>query len=160
MRALDEFLLDKVFQPVADRYADRMNCFDFARTCAMGVAVFIAARVVPGYFSGVLNGMSLVFGFIAMMVAFWLRKLAGDFDRTQKEGLLNPMRISLLPARLFSVIVGVPVAILFVVVDSGISDVFFLMEMILWMTTYYFISCRKNPPARVYAPREAFVGGA
>lgn len=160
MRPLDEFLLDKVFQPVADRYADRMTCFDFAKNCATGAAVAIAARAVLGYFDGVLSGFTVAFGFFAIMAAFWLRKLAADADRTQKEGLLNPMRITLLPARVFTVIVGIPMAILFMIVDGTLPDAFFLMEMSLWTATYYFISCQKNPPAPVHAPREAFVGGA
>lgn len=146
----DLFLLDRVFQPIADRLAHRTTCFGMARLLLHGVLVLVLAVVGGQWREGQLDGWNLLFGpcmfYIAWANLLLLRRAESRADRL--DGTANGLRARIWWQRLYWVVmVGVSLYRIGIG-DRAFSDVAGLLLNLCLAAAVYFMSCRANPPAR------------
>ncbi len=157
LNKIDDFLVDGVFQRLADALWDRAgNCFCVALICLMGFTVFTVAlllsQIVAGTFSYPMMGLE----FMAMMSAAVAALLFKDHTRSTKGP--SPFR-----ARLFSsrVLLLATMVILAMMAIGGLSlaMLFNIARMALYTAAIFFASCSTRPPMRrVERTREVFQG--
>lgn len=139
---LDEFLLHRVFQPVADAMAGFTTPADVARCCVTGAMVFVLARMLAAGVPAVPDWTVLLdlLGLWAGMVV--LRSLTD----ASGGGRLNPLCVQFALGRPILAVVTVLTLLLGV---RSLAQSFTLMQTALWCMTLYFGSC--TPPQKVRA---------
>lgn len=129
----DDFLIDRVFQPIADLLAPVI-------TCVMLGHLFTGLLVVFGL------------GWCVTRPAYWVAPLFLIYG-SARLFRLTPTRLGMMPiervrgflGRLMDwliIILIVPSEIL----DPTIDTTFILAELVCWLISDYFYACRRNPP--------------
>ena len=150
---IDNWLFDKVFQPVADWFCDRSgrNPFWLAATC---MYLYIAGTIIDqimfkhSWFENTFTGFFCVF----------LGYTAFSYDRKSiaprtKSGTMNPNRVSGLHffLRVYCALTlpqeGVPIFIPHLGKSETYYDELTLFRSIMFLLFLYFEACEKKPPA-------------
>ncbi|MBV9735678.1 MAG: hypothetical protein JO209_07185 [Acidisphaera sp.] len=146
----DQFLLDRVFQPIADRLAHRTTCYALARLLLHGVLVLVLAVIGGEWREGRLDGWNVLFGpcmfYIAWANLLLLRRAESRAER--QDGTAGGLRLRIWWQRLYWVVMT---AISLYRIGIGyreFSDVAGLLLDLCLAGAVYFMSCRANPPAR------------
>lgn len=153
----DTLLLDRVFQPAADRAAGWATCFDLARASLLAVLVLqtsvFAWNLVclddPLMLMLVTGGTLIGYGAASQM----LRQVERA-ERQSRPGMMNRNRVLLRPFRLLWLAIATASAALLVTSALRPMDLCNTAVTMAWVTTVYFCSCAASPP-RV---RQARVG--
>lgn len=140
LRNMDDFLIDRVFQPVSDRAARYVSCY--------GIAAFL------------LTGMLLILGGLKLYDRDWIGLLitsgwlpydvcrAYRLDAAPSSDVLPICRIKDFWLRILFLVVLIALLPTFVL-NWWTGDYIKLGHEIGWsivVPAYYFMACRKNPP--------------
>lgn len=163
-RDLDSFLLDRVFQPLANAAADRISCFGLARAALYG-AVALQTAVLAWSLARMgdpQRSNMIVLGTLAEYAAAQMvRGQIGRAERQSRPGALNLARVTHRPLRLLWVAFAAGAVALFL--GSGLRpvDCLHVSVGLLWVLALYFMGCAALPPRRqARAPRPAWATGA
>ncbi len=147
---VDGFLLDRVFQPAADRLAETASCFTMARLSLLG-AVMLQTIVLCGdlvLFADPV--MRMLAGGITVLAFFGAdrgRVLIARAERASRSGTLNVRRITLRWQRMAWLAIGLwSVATSCTKPDAATLGL--AVASLFWLATIYFVSCSPAPPTR------------
>lgn len=153
-RRLDQFLLDRVFQPVVN--ATTANCFAMSRSCATGCAVFLIMRLLLELSQGKWTVIMFAFSLLALFAITIVVVAIGSMEQRVTERSGNPWRENWYALRvvalLFVTLISIPSAL---GPAFSLRDCLLLAENLLWFATLYFGSCQRLPPARQWRLAEA-----
>lgn len=147
---VDDFLIDRVFQPMADRMAERCSPLRLGATCLE--QSFLIAMVLIGLdaLGGRLSwGWAGVWGMLYLVGGGFLVRFIGRTDRYLRLGRVNPLRLVHRGPRLF-VLVLAPFDLLRLVALSSepwASKAMALACLVLMVGGMFFSACQKLPPA-------------
>jgi hypothetical protein len=145
----DLILLDRVFQPVADRAAGWATCFDLARAALVAVIALHTAVLAwdfvlltdPALLALVAGGT--VFG-IREATRLW-RQVAGA-ERRSRPGLMNVQRVTLRQFRVLWLAIVAAAAALGLYAGLRAVDLCNVALCAAWLAAAYFASCSPAPP--------------
>ena len=145
----DTLLLDRVFQPAADRAAEWATCFDLARASLLAVLMLqtgvfawnLACLSDPLMLMLITGGTLIGYNAASQM----LRQVARA-ERQSRPGMMNRNRVLLRPFRLLWL--GLATASTALLATSALRpvDLCNVALTIAWVTTVYFCSCAASPP--------------
>ncbi len=161
-RTIDDYLIDKVFQPAADWWTDRTGKSNFwlAKVSFWGALVCFSAMFV--FISGQSWLMFLLFTLFGFWVLFQIHEME-QLDRNAQSGktlAANSMRID--PSHFFirnaifvMMIVGFLLRIpMMLLLGFEWKYALHLLDDVFWLGLLYFPACTPKPPrpVRVTAP--------
>lgn len=144
---LDAVIIDRVFQPAADRLAGYISCFDLARFFADGVMLVVLFTVAITLYSssGQIDWVTPGLAVFCVLGLGALRYVVGRLERSCKSGLANPARHSLFVARVMALYEVILEIIRLARMQDWFS--FLLLGVVLAiLCAAYFASCYPNPP--------------
>ncbi len=140
MRRIDDFLIDRVFQPVADALARWASCY--------GIAAFLLTGAILAMITAIALAPDVRSVGAVLLSVLWVVRLieAHRLDRRASSDVLPAERIRDVYWR--------PAYIAFVVCDlmaetfglSDLRDLVFNQGWLLNTLAVYFMACRKQPP--------------
>ncbi|GBQ93257.1 hypothetical protein AA23498_1675 [Acetobacter nitrogenifigens DSM 23921 = NBRC 105050] len=144
----DLWLLDKVFQPVANRMPEKLSAVELGMSMLFGALMLSAASIVAMVF---LTGMEITDAIFNVLIwAFGLSFYIGvaRMKTLVRPGHLNPLRVMLTGMRLLSI----PFAIY--AFYQGVSAPapfviplwFNALANLVFVVGIYFVSCEPPPP--------------
>ena len=149
--SIDAWLLDRVFQPLADRLPDRLSPFDVGMSLQLG-SILMTAVVIAGVFF--MSGMTAISDMLYNVLGWvlYLTFFIGIASKRTlvKAGQANPLRYMLLSLRVLSIgpmvfkhyeAVSAPAIFSMIVWPDAFGGVVFVMGL-------YFISCQPPSPWR------------
>jgi hypothetical protein len=157
---VDTLLLDRVFQPVADRLEDWTTCFGLARvSLAAGVALQTAVLAfdIQTYSDPVILILAVGATLLAYLGADQTRALIARVERQSRPGVMNVRRVTLRWQRMAWLTVSACCAgSSFASMELG--AVCGSLASLSWVAAVYFLSCSPKPPAARRFRRYALVG--
>ena len=138
---LDEFLLERVFQPMADAMAGSSTPAEAARCCVTGAMVFILAKMLAGAAFALPNWTVLL-----DLLTLWAGMAVLRSLSHASGSRFNPLRDQFALARRVLALVTILLALLG---TRSLVQSFSLMQCLLWCMTLYFASC--TPPQKAWA---------
>lgn len=138
MRRVDDWLIDAVFQPVADRLAPAVSCYGIAAFLLTGFGLIQAAIYV----------LNEDWTFLAVM-STWLPFMtfkAYRLDQEKPRSVLPDTRLTGFISRIMCLVLLTPLSLAETIAPM---DMRFRAQGLLWLLLVlaeYFIACRKNPP--------------
>ena len=145
----DFLLLDRVFQPVADRMAAWATCFDLARATLIAVIVLHTA-VLAWNLTLLTNPLLLALATGGTLAGYGaasqLRGQVARAERRCRPGMMNVQRVTMRPFRVAWLgFAAVSAALAFV---SGLRpvDLCAAALSLAWLATVYFASCSPSQP--------------
>lgn len=155
----DAWLLDNVFQPVADRLPERLPAVELGMSFQLGAILFYAASVLLMIVLGHLSIGDAMFNVLVWCVglAFFI-----GISRARpliRPGQANPLRPMLSGMRPLSI------PFLFLAAWQGVrapsnlalSSWFMTLSDLVFVLGLYLISCQPRPPARKTSKARAFL---
>ncbi|AOX20216.1 hypothetical protein [Kozakia baliensis] len=146
----DGWLLDNVFQPIADRLPERTPAVEVGMSCQLGAILFYAASVVLMIIMGHLSLGDAMFNVLIWCVglAFFI-----GISRARplvKPGQPNPLRPMLAGMRPLSIPFLLLAAWQGVSAPSNLalSSWFMTLSDLVFVLGLYLISCQPRPPSR------------
>lgn len=140
MRAIDGFLIDRVFQPLADRLARWVSCYGIAAFLLTGFMLYHVAFYV---YREEMVGLCLT--------ALWLPGLtwrAYDLDRNPPLGVLPAERITRYASRCGNLLLILPITVLELCASSSLFETINQVGWLILIPAECFMACRANPPAQ------------
>ena len=144
---IDRFLLDKLFQPVAERAAPWGDCFGLARLALAGAVLLQAAVLALDlmiFAEPVARGLAGGIAALAFYAAGQTRTLIAKTARQSRPGLPNVRRISLRWQRTAwlatSVWSGAAAA-----VQGDAASICAGLTCLCWLAVLYLVSCSPMP---------------
>ncbi len=151
MRRLDDFLIDRVFQPVADALARWISCY--------GLAAFLLTGAVLAMITAIALSPDVRSVGVVLLSVVWVVRLieAHQLDQRASSDVLPAERIRDVywrPAYLAVVVYDLMVEIFSL---SDLRDLMFNQGWLLNTLAVYFMACRKQPPKqrRAHVPAGA-----
>lgn len=148
VNSMDLHILDKVFQPVADRLPEKWPPFEVGMSFQLGALLFYAASIVMIVLGNGLTFMSAIFDALSWSVGLVLFVGIMRMRVIVRPGHVNPLRFMLQGLR--------PLSIAFALFAmwrgtgaERISDLawcFIVLSDVAFSVGLYFISCQQNPP--------------
>ncbi len=163
MADMDGLLIDRLFQPVADRVAGCLSCFDLARLSLNG-AVGLEAALLAYDLAHITASAQRTLVVLGTLMAFGaaqaVRSQIARAERTSRPGMMNINRVVLRPFRLLWIGLGL-VGLASLAVSCGPAALLNAAATFGWLGAVYLMCCvPAPPPARVRAPHLAFAGSA
>ncbi len=146
----DDMLLDRVFQPVADRLGDRPDAFDVGMSLQIGAIVFLLAADGAllavhrlGWAGAAWDGLSAAAG-------VWFYRVMLVWRGMVREGHANPLRPVYRPLRLFALVYALFSVwqIATALPSDRLAMVFDAASNLTFVAGMYFIACERRPPVR------------
>jgi hypothetical protein len=150
----DDFLLDRVFQPVADRCQGRPTAFDLGMSLEIGSVVFLLAADIALFAAGQLGWLGAVWDGLCCGCGAWFYRVMLQWRGMVREGRPNPLRPLYRPVRVLTIAYTAYSFWLVAVVDreGRLSAVFNSASNLAFLVGLYLISCQPRPPVRRRAP--------
>jgi hypothetical protein len=136
---LDDFLMNRVFQPTANAMAGAMTPAEAARFCVTGAMVFVLGRMLVAA-TEALPDWTVLLDFLALWAGMALLRALSMLPATRS----NPLRDQFGLAR--PILAATAIAILLLGAPT-LKASFGSMQVALLCMTLYFASC--EPPARI-----------
>ncbi len=154
----DSWLLERVFQPLADRLGEKPSAFDIGMSMQLGAIVLDAAAVIAIFMAGDLsvesalwNGLTWALGFAFYLSINRMRPLV-------RPGHANPLRFMLQGFRPLSV-----PFLFYSLFQAGMSHPPFRMAMqfnalanLVFVVGLYLVSTQPKPPRQRQAVRSGW----
>ncbi len=150
---IDSLLLDRVFQPTADRLGADLSCFGLARLCLVSAAVmqFVVLAVdLQNDVDLVRRWLAVGITLLALVGAQQARHVIARAERQSQPGAMNVRRITMrwqraawLALMLWAtaVALGQPTGANLAVCAASAA----------WLSCIYFLSCSPSPPMRRFS---------
>lgn len=145
---MDLWLLDHIFQPMADRLPERWSALKIGMSLQMGSLVFSAGSLIllilyfeMSFFSAIFNIMAWCLGVLFYISIYRMQSMI-------RVGFLNPLRMMLAGIRIISIPFAIYSIYLGVVADDRFQDTLLLNSISnsIFVFGIYLISCQPNPP--------------
>ena len=146
---VDAILLDRVFQPCADRLAAWTSCFGLARGA---LVLACESQTLTLFWDAVrdASGVNLVLsGMIAVLTLFGAQQAWGLIKRAERQsrsGSMNIRRVTLRWQRMTWLGVSACCSAT-LSPHADIRAVFTILACAAWVALIYFVSCTPRPPA-------------
>lgn len=144
---IDTLLLDRLFQPLADRLAGLTNCFGLARL-SLAAAVLLQFAVLAADLTELgAPSQRLAAAAIALLALFGAEqgwRLIVRTERQARSGGMNLRRITLRWQRLAWL--GVTSWSVVGAGGNGLSEAALWGACVAWVGLIYFVSCTPTPP--------------
>ena len=154
---VDAILLDRVFQPCADRLAAFTTCFGLARGALVLACESQALTLFWDVFRDA-SGINLVLsGLIAALTLFGAQQAWGLIKRIERQsrlGGMNIRRITLRGQRMTWLGVSAGCSAI-LCKDPDLRAAFTILACVAWVALIYFVSCTPRPPAMRHSHRLA-----
>lgn len=153
----DAVLLDRVFQPWADRLAGWTTCFGIARGA---LVLACESQGLTLYWDAIRDVSAVnivVSGMIALLMLFgaWQAwRLITRAERQSRSATMNIRRITLRWQRMMWLGIST-CCIATLSPHADIRSAFAILACFAWVALIYFVSCTANPPAFRYTERRA-----
>ncbi len=149
---VDTWLLERTFQPIADRLEPLLDCFGLARL-SLAAAVVLQTAVLACDFSTFSDPLRITIAVGAAVLAYGgadaARAMIGRAARGARRGTMNVYRITLRPQRLAWLLVA-PGAVAFLLPEGGLRSAFQIGAALGWVAVVYFASCTPAPPRAAF----------
>ena len=146
---IDTLLLDRVFQPVADRLNGWTTCFGLARlslAAAVALQTAVLACDIASDCDPTLLGLATGATLLAYFGADQARGLIARVERQSRPGVMNLRRVTLRWQRMMWLAVAACCAgSSFASMQAG--AVCGALASLSWVAAIYFLSCSPKPPA-------------
>lgn len=145
LSTVDGAVIDRVYQPIADRLADRSSPKQISLFCLMGDIVAVGGLFVVDYIN---HGMAMDFtGGVGLLLGPVI--YLGAAMRPETNGARNPLRVMMifLLARL-SILLGFVLMILVLAIEPNLNRSIRIFGYFCFLSFAYFEACDKRPPAR------------
>lgn len=148
LSALDNALLDRVFQPIADRLVERTSCFELARSLLFGVLVLVLAIVCADYLEGRLRGWEILWTpslfYIAWVNLYFVRDAENGAKR--RSGTMNGLRNRMAWQRLYWLVMLALSLYWFALGPRTCSSFLSVWLDLCLVGATYFMACEKTEP--------------
>lgn len=152
MTDIDGVLLDRLFQPAADRLSERTSCFGLARLClAAAVALQFVVLACDLEVEGDMVRRVMAVGITALALAGAQQGqvVIRHAERQARPGLMNVRRITMRWQRNAWLVISAW-ACTIAVGQVSAANVAVCAASLAWLSCIYFLSCSPSPPpARV-----------
>lgn len=147
---LDDFLIDRCAQPVADRLAARATPMGIGASLLLGSAVLEVGRIWARHLAGTNSGVDYAMGGAFLAILFALRARYVREDGAAPLGVMPAERLAGRVVRV-PLLVCLPLGILWHAVlwtgsDISLPSVLSQGSYMLETAAFYFGACRRNPP--------------
>lgn len=154
LNRLDEWVIDRVAQPVADRLAHWKSADEIGRSCLIGSSVFVLGGAVLRWQQGTLTTILALSG--AAVVAcniYWLRTIPPPSENSLP--IARTAMFLIRPAMLLLWLVFQPLIVVLSLIQTSMGDVGFdqvtvlrIVESTLTVAAMYLMACKTRPPSR------------
>ena len=140
---MDDWLIDKIFQPMSDRLARIASCYSIAAFLLTG---FGLEQAIIMFF--------IPYSWLLLISLAWFPKLLIRAHRLEASSISDAIpaeRINNKPGRTLDILLLTPFIVLGLVLSSWTSR----LTSIAWLAMIaaeYFMACRRLPPKRAAAP--------
>lgn len=143
-RKMDDFIIDKVFQRVADALAGRVTPGIMAQNSLILCSLF---EIFRSWKTWQLNEFHAFSAIMAGFFITFLLAMAFMADGGRRAGLMPKERLTLFPVRVFLLIVFVFIIIAKILPhDHEILRTIDIFVISTELAGLYFLACRTNPP--------------
>lgn len=146
----DTWLLDRVFQPFADRLPERVPAVELGMSLQLGAILFYAAAVIAVTVMGHLSLFDSLFNVLIWCVGLSFYMGINRMRRLVRPGQANPLRPMLAGLRPLSI----PLLVLAAWQSSvalpplALSSWLMTLSDLIFVLGLYLISCEPRPPMR------------
>ncbi len=158
LAAGDEWLLDRVFQPLTDRLGERPSAFDVGMSLQLGAVVLGLAADVVLYLTGLLGVGDAVWDGLSCACGLWFYRFMSRQRGMVRPGRANPLRIAYRSMRLLALGFAAWSVVSSVQSDlsGALSYALSALSNLAFVAGMYMISCQPRPPGwRRTAPARA-----
>lgn len=145
----DNFLVDYVAQPVADRLSGKVSISALSGCLFVGSAVMLLGKLHAKYTSGGLAPTDAIEG-IGLAYAFWFWSIAESRSKENRGGVAPKERLTLSFMRKLCLVFSpfIVAGDLFIAILSKyeLARIFMDLNLIMEIAGLYFLACRQNPP--------------
>ena len=145
---IDEFLLDRVFQKLADRLSDKPSAFDVGISLELGAVVLELTADVALFAIGRLGVGAALYDGLSCAVGMWFYVFMNRQRGLVKPGRMNPLRLLYRSMRLLALGFAI-----WSVVSALTADMFgrlsyelSALSNIAFVAGMYLMSCQPRPP--------------
>lgn len=158
---LDDFLLDRAFQPVTDRLMGKPSAFDVGMSLEMGAVVLEMAADCVLFAAGWLTWNAALWDGFSCACGIWLYVFMGRQRHLVRPGVYNPLRFMYRSLRLLALMFAVWSAV-DAAMQTGRGALAYALSAlsnIAFVAGMYFVSCQPRPPGwQASRKRRAVVG--
>lgn len=145
----DILLLDRVFQPAADRAAGWATCFDLTRTCLLAVLV-LQTSVFAWNLARLDDPLMLMLNTGGVLIGYGAASQMGRriarAERQSRPGMMNGHRVLLRSVRLLWLGIAIAAGAILVTSTPKPVDLCTVTMILAWVAATYFCSCAVAPP--------------
>lgn len=149
MRRLDDWLFDRLFQPLCDHLADHASCFDLARSAAVGTGILATASFLALEPDALVCLGILVW--LTLMVLLLIR--IGDIERWTRrhQGTANAERLTGCGWRLMNDMWLAWMLLRLALAPATAHALLMMAGSAALVASMYFMACTRSPPKRQQA---------
>jgi len=143
MRRIDDFMVDRVFQPIADRLEVWKNCYGLAAFLATGsIACYLVAFFYPPF-----NKISVRCVLVILCVCSLSSvRNCHNLERRLATNVVSPDRIAYLPWRMVALVINVQNTMF--AVSGTVGGKIYFVAWLAYTCSIYFCACQRRPPRR------------
>jgi hypothetical protein len=148
LTAIDDWLLDRVFQPVADRLGERLSAFDLGLSLQLGAVVFDLAADAALFAAGLLGVGDGIYDGLSCAGGVWFYALVAKQRPLVGQGRPNPLRVLYRSLRLLALGLTAWSLLSGAASDAAgaLSDGLSALSALAFVAGMYFISCQPRLP--------------
>lgn len=144
-------IVDRIFQPLADRLAGHLSPFDLARHGVAVMVVCFVSNLIMGDWPGWMIAV------VASALSIFIASLLADIRAAERApmGTMNPIRagrVFVRGAAFVLCVLGVLVRLLGLALDLPLPDLLRLVFAhgydVGWVVAEFFAACERRPPKR------------
>lgn len=144
---MDDFIIDRVFQPLADRLAVWRDCLWVAELLLI---VSVGFAVLVYLHDGVTWIDVLLFAWVAFATNYVITRLIPKAARAVEKGHVNPLRAEWSGTRTFCAVLGMTLiglyTVFFFTIGIGTQEISSALVILTSNAAGYFMACQPNPP--------------
>ncbi len=153
----DDALLDRVFQPIADRFGGKPDAFDIGMSLQIGAIVFLLAADLALLAVNRLGWAGAAWDALSAACGVWFYRVMQAWRGMVREGHANPLRALYRPLRLLALFYALFSVWQFAMAAPAdrTAMLFDAASNITFVAGMYFIACDRRPRLRKTAPAPA-----
>ena len=162
LTAADAWLLDRIFQPIANRLGERPSAFDLGLSLQFGAVVFDLAADVALFAAGLLGVADGLYDGLSCACGVWFYVTIARQRPLVRQGRPNPLRVLYRSLRILTLGLATWSLVSSAVSGAvdGLSDGFSALSAVAFVAGMYLISCQPRPPGQHRTRRSRVVSTA
>lgn len=136
LRSIDDFLIERVHQPIADLFARHVSCYGIASFLFMGALL------------GMTMGSVMRGAYVSAVMNAWLVFPVLRCESLDKSALIGVMPANRVTEFFWRIIwwAVIPATFVGAIFTPGVWNRVWAIGELLILPGFYFMACRKNPP--------------